>query len=345
MKRRMTAVLLLVLLCAGCGESSAAPPSPEREAPRQEAERLAQAQLGALSGLVSQRERERVTALLEQVVPLRREREEADVWEKSAGETRLIEQLNRLYERYTAKYIGSGADWSAEAPGERVLAEYAIESGGALRPALLTQAQPSFSEQEREYLDLWRRMRALLPEEAWSDFTKLVVFTDGLDATLAYVYPMDSKGEDWAIAVDPADAEDWGWFTQTVLHEYAHYLTLNSTQVEYGSRQRARTYSEEGMTAMDGSYLDAFYQSFWADYLDDRLANRQSAHFLLRHPEDFVTGYAASDPCEDIAECFTWFILEQPVQGEAVWEKKIQFFYDYPEMVEFREEVRAHMGL
>jgi len=73
-------------------------------------------------------------------------------------------------------------------------------------------------------------------------------------------------------------------------------LTLNDGQVKYTARQTASTYNEEGLVTRDGSYLDDFYQRFWADYLDDRLADMDTYNFFLRHEDDFVTDYASSSP-------------------------------------------------
>ena len=28
-----------------------------------------------------------------------------------------------------------------------------------------------------------------------------------------------------------------------------------------------------------------------------------------------------------------------------MWEQKLRFFYDYPELTQFRDQVRAHLGL
>ena len=67
----------------------------------------------------------------------------------------------------------------------------------------------------------------------------------------------------------------------------------------YTHRQTVDTYNEAGMVARSGSYLDDFYQEFWTDLLDDRLANPNSYGFFLRHEEDFVTAYASTDPSED----------------------------------------------
>ena len=347
MKKRLTVpalFLALALLCGACG-LDAPRPEPEASAPQHAGgplEQLADAQLGLLSGHISAAERERVLSLLGALEPLRRERLEAGRWQKSGEETRLLRQLNRLYERYTVKYLGEGGTWGYGSPSERTLAEYRIVDGEALRPISVSDGA---GYTEGDYLRLWDQMLAMLPEGAFGRFTRFTVFTDGVDETLAYVSAVDGAGSTWEIAVDPADAQDGAWFTETVLHEYCHSLTLNDTQAVYTTQQTVDTYNEPGMVARPGSYLDDFYQEFWADTLDDRLANPDTYNFFLRHEDDFVTDYASTDPSEDIAESFTYFVLYDPMEGDAVWERKLNFFYDYPELAEFRDRVRERLGL
>lgn len=267
--------------------------------------------------------------------PLRQTREAEARWQLSTEEANLVDRLNRLYERYTLKYLGGGGSWGYASPAERPLADYAVEPDGGLR---LTSG-------EDVYRPLWAQVNALLPEGALDGFSRFTVFTDGLDETLAYVSPLDDTGTRWELAVDPADAGELDWFTETVLHEYTHYLTLNDTQADYGAPESGARYCEEGMVARSGSYLDDFYHAFWTDYLHDRLANPDSYGFYLRHQADFVTDYASTDPSEDIAESFTYFVLWDAPEGDAVWEEKLNFFYRYPELVEFRTQARARLGL
>ena len=41
----------------------------------------------------------------------------------------------------------------------------------------------------------------------------------------------------------------------------------------------------------------------------------------------------------------TYFVLWDAPEGDAVWEEKLNFFYRYPELVEFRTQARARLGL
>ena len=350
MKSLRTAPLflaLLLLLCASCAPPApaGASPSPTLSAQEEaEVDAALDAQLGALKDLVTGEQRDRLRAFLTQVLPLRQARLEEGVYEKSARETHLWEQINRLLERYTVQYLGDGGSWDYGDDNETYLAGYLIQDGAQLRPDPGFTPSGSGAWTEEDFLALWERMRAILPEGAYEDFDRFTVFTDGEDGVLAYVTASDYRGSTWEIAVDPADAEDEGWFTETVLHEYCHYLTLNDEQVTYTDRQTTDTYNEAGMVSAPGSYLDDFYQAFWTGYLDDRLANPDSCNFFLRHEDDFVTDYASTSPSEDIAESFTYFVVYPPQEGDEVWVQKLNFFYDYPERVAFRTAVRQRLG-
>lgn len=343
------ALLLLALLLSGCGLSGASAPEPEPAAltggSLSAARDLLDAQLGVLKDELTEKEYSRCMDFMARLWPLRQTRLEAGKYEKSDQERRLIERLNQLYERYSAKYLGDGGDWGYASPAERTLAEYVILPDGNVKRDKRVPLVEGGGWVEADYLALWDQMRAILPEGAYRDFTRFTVFTDGVDETLAYVNRSDYKGGKWEIAVDPADAEDGEWFTETVLHEYTHYLTLNSKQVVYTCDQTGDAYNEEGMVARKGSYLDDFYQAFWTGYLDDRLANPDSYNFFLRHEDDFITDYASTDPSEDIAECFAYFVLWDRRDGDEVWERKLDFFYDYPELVRFRAGTRARLDL
>lgn len=330
--RQLPLLLLPILILSACAKPGAAPAVDPTV--RAEAARLASVQLGQLEHRLTDQERTQVLELLEQLVPLRQTRAQTGRWALFPQEEELVGQLNQLYEDYTQRYLEE-----PEAPeGEEdppALARYDIGADGRLTPV----------EGEDSYRPLWDQVRALLPEGSLDAFQHFTVFTDGPDNILAYVVPADEEGVQWELAVDAQDTEDPEEFTETVFHEYAHYLTLNNKQVTYGGAPRYDCYGETDLVSNPDSYLNAFYQRFWKDYLDDRLADPDSDSFYLRHEEDFVTGYAATSPSEDIAESFSYFVLYDKREGTSVWEQKQNFFYDYPELVAFRDQARARLGL
>lgn len=337
MHRRKSAPLLLLALLltlSACGHPWAARsvPAPAVQA---EAVRLADAQLGQLAGRLTQAEKEQVHSLLEQLIPLRQARALENRWELSSQEQELVEQLHQLYEDFTQRYLEEPEppETDQEPP---TLAQYEIGSDGALIPDKADKA---------EYRELWDKVNALLPQGSLKPFTRFTIFSDGEGDLLAYVAPVDESGTQWELAVDPEDTGDPTEFTETVYHEYAHYLTLNDRQVTYGGSPRYNCYGEADLVSLPDSYLNAFYQRFWQDYLDDRLADPDSDRFYLRHEDDFITSYAATSPSEDIAESFSFFVLYDKPDGSAVWEQKQSFFYDYPELVAFRDQARARLDL
>lgn len=345
--RRLAAGLLGLFLLTSCGAPSGTFVPEGIEVDAAQAESELDAQLGLLKTEITGEERQAALDLWVKVKSVRDERLAKGVWERSDYEWRLLRRLSKLYDTYTIRYLGGDeAGFGYQNPPEKTLAVYSIGPSGELTP----DEENDFSGaewSEEELLDLWEQMVALLPEGAFQDFDRLTMFTDGPEETVAWVWALDETGDRWEIALDPADAGDRAYFVETVLHEYAHSLTLNDEQVTYTRDQTVDTYNEYGMVSRPGSYIDDFYQEFWLDYIDDCEAAEDTYNFFLRHYDDFIDPYASTDPSEDICESFTFFVLRprDPRADEDVWSRKLDFFYRYPELEAFREAVRANLGL
>ena len=228
--------------------------------------------------------------------------------------------------------------------------------------------------------EIWDYFAALIPYEYRENMVEFVVFTDGAGETLAMVdsyqyYDEDNNPsyDEWILNVDLedsfingvlyADSGDIGGLTYTLIHEFAHLLTLQMDQVE-----RVYWYTEEEyQTAFDAcegvfiregcayedSYINDFYEEFWVDIydewdeiqyiLDDDEYYDALYDFYLGHEEKFVNDYAATDMGEDIAESFAYFVIQKKPKGNSEWEKKMLFFYDYDEFVDLRTSIRAAM--
>ena len=132
----------------------------------------------------------------------------------------------------------------------------------------------------------------------------------------------------------------------------------------------------------DNSYLNLFFQKFWADiypeyhywfeFEDGRDADRSNYNFHQKYSDQFISYYAGSHPAEDFAESFTVFVLwnEETItyhkkackdegwnlidqirwewcnkiyRDNSIWEEKIRFFYDFPELVEMRDFIRSNL--
>jgi hypothetical protein len=68
-----------------------------------------------------------------------------------------------------------------------------------------------------------------------------------------------------------------------------------------------------------------------------------SHDFYWLHANQFLTSYAAKNPEEDIAESWAFFILSSKPEPTSIANQKILFFYEYPELVTLRQEIRDRL--
>jgi len=161
----------------------------------------------------------------------------------------------------------------------------------------------------------------------------------------------------WIFNYDPADVvDDNGNYDQalideTMIHEFGHILTLNNTQIMDESNVKTSNYSTDEGTLKKNSYLNGFYQAFWKDIAkeysieDEEGYEEYDVDKLYSDKENqFVTDYAATNPAEDIAESFAYFVTKSKPSNDKGANAKINFFYDYPELVKMREEIRSAIG-
>jgi hypothetical protein len=227
----------------------------------------------------------------------------------------------------------------------------------------------------------WRdeQVDVALQKEAWGVFTVLIpvearwmvaeynTFTDGESNTLAAVDQTPEDLTQWIVEIDIADLEGKHAFVFTMVHEYAHLLTLNNTQasvdeeiyqdptnldlIESRAAACPNYFTGAGCSTSD-SYINAFYNRFWIDINDewqtidimqynDDLTPYYNAlfNFYTTHQDQFVDDYATTHPAEDIAESFTYFVFSPKPTGNSIVEQKILFFYEYPELIELREQI------
>jgi hypothetical protein len=197
--------------------------------------------------------------------------------------------------------------------------------------------------------DVWDTfVRVVTPEFAAQAMSQYRVGDAPDSDTLAYVY-QDEDPDLWILATNLATSEDRPSLIATLVHEYAHILTLaNSTEMDLDETSCETIELTEGCARAD-SYLLAFEQQFWAGYDDTApAADNDDADvaydFYLAHEEDFVSDYAATNVVEDIAESFMTFVLEEQPDSSTVTAAKLDFFWGYPELVDIRERIRTEFA-
>ena len=251
---------------------------------------------------------------------------------------------------------------------EYILVKYVINGNEITAPeyesvdANLKAYQDDIATQER----IWAFYAAMIPSEARSFLTHYIVITDGLGGGLAAVEQTPDNPATWMLNVDIADTENLEELTFTLIHEYGHLLTLNANQVDvdeyifnnpddedayYDAEEDCPTYFTGEGCAKSSSYFYLFFDTFWRDiydewneiqYIEDDDEYYEALdEFYFDYESDFVTDYAVTNPGEDIAESWAFFITQAKPAGNTIAEKKVLFFYQFPELVALRDEIIA----
>ena len=275
--------------------------------------------------------------------------------------------LNSCLERIqktlsTSQFDSIGGDY-ASADANFDLVKYKVEDGKLGEPDFLYVPQefkPFQNDLEGQRV-IWNYASSLLTPEQLKLIDEYVVFTDGESNTLAWVNTKnDLDLSHWQLAVDIADSENPVDLTSTLIHEFGHLITLNSTQFTptdyyYGWNQNPATcpqfISPEGCSKPD-SYINKFYENFWVDIFQewyDTLGNSQAntdedfdalrTAFYIKYSDQFVREYAVTNIREDMAESFMHFVLEPQPAGKSIVEQKILFYYQFPELRKLRQQI------
>lgn len=249
---------------------------------------------------------------------------------------------------YLFASAGTGTGSADEAPSSGITTEDDDDFGSVdIYQVVDGQLQPAASGLTQDVWDTF--VRVVTPDFASEVMTQYRVGDAPESDTLAYVY-QDDDPDYWILATNLATSEDKPSLIATLVHEYAHILTLDGTQMDRAADACPTIELSEGC-ALDDSYLLSFEQQFWATYGDSAPAvdnddGDVAYDFYLAHEEDFVSDYAATNVVEDIAESFMTFVLQdEPTDATAsVTAAKLDFFWQYPELEAIRERIRTEFA-
>jgi len=253
---------------------------------------------------------------------------------------------------------------------ELVLVSYTVNGEEILDPAYEDVPDDLLDEQENTELhqQLWEYFAAIIPAEQRGMIAEYAITTDGTGGTLASVGQTTYDPNLWVLYVDIADTANYYELTSTLVHEFAHLLTLGPDQVVpsvavFNNPEDNEIYLSELSACSDyfpgegcanaDSYIDDFYFQFWEELReewdpinleeDEDTRTEMLDEFYSQYEDRFVTSYAATNPIEDIAEAFTFFVFSPQPAGDTIAEEKILFFYNYPELVELRTAILNNM--
>ena len=213
---------------------------------------------------------------------------------------------------------------------------YTVDADGALDP-----------EAEGLTAEVWRTFSRVATVDFAAEVMAEYRVGDSVDSdTLAYVYQADDP-QYWVLAANLATSDDHEQLVATLIHEYAHILTLGTTEVSPETTSCPTLELDEGC-ATEESVVLAFQDRFWSQYNDAPDPANSDAdvawEFYLEHEDDFVSDYAATNVVEDLAESFMTFVLEDEPSGDTTIAEKLKFFWAYPEFVAIRDRIRVEFA-
>lgn len=163
-----------------------------------------------------------------------------------------------------------------------------------------------------------------------------------LDGIIPYVIP-----EQQTLSLPSDQLIQWQppYTVRILLHEYAHLLSMQKEEYEILKDCPTNQFTVHDMCFSEDSYLNKYYETFLKGYdkqwlsLDVDTVDAR-IQFYEENEELFLTTYASVNPLEDFAESFVHFMLT-PYEEPAITiaESKKQFFYQFPELVEYRARV------
>ena len=258
-------------------------------------------------------------------------------------------------------------DGEEENPDEEIyLASYFVNGDKISGPFKEKAPRDLQDEQndEEAHEAIWNYFTRLIPIEQREFISSFSIITDGNGNVLAAVAQSFADAEEWVLEVDILDSTNKEVLTVTLLHEFGHLLTLNSSQVppneeifdnpeddDIYQRELAACpnyFPGEGCSNED-SYINQFFDRFWLDLYaewqqidsedDEDLYDELLYDFYREYNDQFLTEYAPTSPAEDIAESFAFFILAPKPEPSSIADEKILFFYDFPELVKLRGQI------
>jgi hypothetical protein len=211
---------------------------------------------------------------------------------------------------------------------------------------------------------IWAYFAKIIPPDQRREIKTFVIGTDGRGGILASISLLSADLSNWQLNVDIVDAVDPTDMTYTLLHEFGHLLTLDSSQetpdlqlLNHPNDQQVyatesstcpQFLTSEGCSKPD-SYINNFYQKFWVKLFDSwakinsetdpATYDKQLGEFYFGHQDQFVTPYSATSPEEDMAESWAHFIFDVKPTGKSIGQQKLLFFYGYPNLVSLRSQI------
>ena len=213
-------------------------------------------------------------------------------------------------------------------PRDDVTARYQVQGD----EIVLLEGDP-----EPWHRDAWDRWVELVPA---SDRWRVGRFETIEGSSDGQLEPVSESLEVWVLRVADLDP---GVLDVALIHELAHLISLGPGQIlpETAGSDECPTYLAIEGCAVAGGVFDQFVTAFWDEEWTEGTAAAAARYEAGR--DEFVTRYAATNPGEDLAETFVFFVYRLRPEGPTLADEKVRFLWEFPEMVELREALRLRL--
>jgi len=245
---------------------------------------------------------------------------------------KLLAETEQELEQYLQEYSDNSANKEENVPQTQddiqSDADYSVTTG----EAITLQS----GNNTPEHNTLWEQVSAISPDSLSDNYIETFrVFTAADDATAAYVDDDDDDGK-FVLAFNLSSHNDSSNQEQvlTIVHELAHIFTLNKDQIAQGTCEYE---TQEGCFG-NRSMLAEFVEKFWS--AQDRERAQNEADLYTGNESNYVTQYASTNPEEDLAESFAYYVVRSDYSGSDIASQKQAFFDAYPEAVQAKQDMR-----
>jgi hypothetical protein len=222
------------------------------------------------------------------------------------------------------------------------LVSYKVEGNELLEPSY--HSAPTklilYRDNNEAHHRIWDYFIGIVPLDRRPGLAEFDIYAGGESGAQ---YSPTEDGDGWILRTNVLSSTDSIYLTQALVHEFGHFITLNpSQQVPVPPGEKCEQEKLFECPAPD-SYLNLFFEAFWppvyGEWVNTWGDAERNYRFYLKHSDQFVTDYAASQPIEDIAESWTAFIIHPKPTSGSIADQKVLFFYQFPELVDLRYEM------
>lgn len=114
----------------------------------------------------------------------------------------------------------------------------------------------------------------------------------------------------------------------------AHIATPNQDQVAQGE---CSYQTQEGCFG-EASMLARFVNKFWSS--DDLIKAENQEDVYSEKPDNFVTEYAGTNPEEDIAESFAYYVVRSSYSSRTISDQKQIYFGQFSDAKTLKKDMR-----